>query len=209
MPHPKQLIEDPVSRVFLAHKLKRDDPVAPDQRDPVCVGLESGAGLFEVVGGDHIDIFALKLLAGIGEHIPGFHRKSADKLPLWLAASKIFEDILCPGQRYGHVAGVLFDLIIRNIGRAIVGHRRRFDDKIGAFCAGCNCVIHILRGYDRYDVDKRRRGDGSRAAHKRNGSAAKGSTPRDGVPHFAGRMIRDIADRIDGFLRRAGGYENV
>ena len=123
--------------------------------------------------------------------------------------SQVFENIVRFFQFNTHFFVLLLDLLIKNLLRAVVCHGCCLDDDVLLCTYGSHRIKHILRGHDRYHLYKRRRRDAAWSADQSDICAAEHSCFCQCIAHLAGRMVGDVAHRINGFLGRSGCDQNL
>ena len=138
-----------------------------------------------------------------------FHGKSANNLFWLLMLSDIAKYIGCSFESDRHISISLFYLLIADIRRTIVCYCRCFNEDILLWKTAADCFKHILCRSYRNHFHKWNWIECNGTGDKCYVRSAEHCSFCDGISHLACRVICDVADRVNGFLRRTGSYHNL
>ena len=103
----------------------------------------------------------------------------------------------------------LFDLLFGNLSRAVISDSGSLDDDVHVGRARCDRIKHVFGAQHIDGLDEWLFWESRPAGDERHlGSAARGH-PCDGISHFAAGVVGDVAHRVDRFLRRPCGHEEL
>ena len=164
-----------------------------------------------VVGDDPVGPFGLALLGGVFEHVLGLRGKADhQRRPhARTLGGDGLEDVRVLDQlepRQGLAA--LLDLLAGLRRHAPVGDGGGEDGDVGRQ-RGLRRRQHLARGLHPHHLHARGIGDAGGPAHERHLRAQRARLGGDGRALLAGRAVGDVAHRIDGLVRRAGGDEHA
>ena len=122
--------------------------------------------------------------------------------------SQISQDIVCLFQFYTHLFLMLLYLVLIDIGRTIVSDCCCFNDNVLLKAYRSNCIKHFLCRHYRNKLYKRWRFDCTWSADQCYIRPTEHSCFCQCISHLSGRMIRNIAYRIDCLLCRSGSHKD-
>ena len=99
---------------------------------------------------------------------------------------------------------MLFDLILRHLGRAVVRHSGGHHQGIRIHGVGLDSFKQFCRGGKRHHFNKRNRRQVGRC-QQRHIRAAQHTGAGHGIAHFAGGMVCQVAHRVHRFAGAASG----
>ena len=113
------------------------------------------------------------------------------------------QDIVCPLQLDDQVPILLLHFLVAHMLWPVICHGCGLDDNILFCCPAGHFIKHVLCRFHRHNVCELRIFQCRLSGHQCHRSAPPCRHLCDRIPHFPGGMIRDIAHRINGFLRRS------
>ena len=144
------------------------------------------------------------------KHIVRLRGKAHECLIITLGSSKRRGDVRIFHQLDRHVlAALLLDLLERDLPGAVIRRRGGLDDDVLLLRACQRPVKQLLRRHERHDLHALRRLDGHRPGEQRHLRAAPLGCACNGVAHFAGGTVGDVADGIERLPRRAGRHHDA
>ena len=115
---------------------------------------------------------------------------------------EILQNVICSLKGNGHIVVFLLDLLIADGSRTVIRNSCCLDDNILFLAYRCDSLIHIPCCHHRNHLHKGRRRNGSTSTYQCDICTSQHCHFRNGVAHLAGRMVGNIADRINGLLGR-------
>ena len=182
--------------------------VAAEECDAVRAGAEARAGLVGVVEHDPVEVLLFELDAGVRAAVVRLQREADERLPVALPLAEGGEDVRRAAHLQREVAVALLQLPLARRGGGVVGHGGGGEDEVGVGVL-LRGGMHLVGARDVEALEARRGRERGRAADEHHAGAAPGSGLGEGVAHRTRRAVREEADRVDGFARRAGGDENL
>ena len=147
---------------FLAHDLQLLCVIRSNKCHYISVCAEACSGDLDIIGDDHVEILFPELASRLVFQIGGLHGKSAEDLSRTLVLSQILQGILCALQVQAQVVVSLFDLLIADCGRPVIGDGSGLDDDILLIGYRGDCIKQIARGCDRDQLYSRGGSEGDR-----------------------------------------------
>lgn len=129
----------------------------------------------------------------------GLHRESAQDLRavVALAFAGPRQNIRVGNQLHGDAAAAgLLDFLRRNLGHAEIAHGGGHNRDIRRREGVGHRIEHILRGHDAHHIHRIGRGQGDWTGDQRYVGTKFGCGRGNRIPHLAGGMVRQIADRV-------------
>ena len=130
------------------------------------------------------------------------------------------QDVLCAGKRDIHTAAIrdngvvfivdaFFDLILSDNSRPVIRHSSGFDQDIRIRQFLLDGFKHVRGGNNISLTDKRSRRKGDRSGYKSDVGTAQHGLMGDGISHFSGAVIGEVADRVESLLGGAGCHNDL
>ena len=123
--------------------------------------------------------------------------------------AEVLQDIVGSLERDGKLIIFFLKFVIGDGRRAVIRDGSGLNDDVLLVAHGGHGLKHIACGRDRNEADEAGRLNRGRSTDECDLRSAKHGHLRDGIAHLAGGVIREIAHRVQGFLRRAGGDEQL
>ena len=120
----------------------------------------------------------------------------------------MLQNILGPLEGDGQVAVLLFHLVVAVIGGGVVRHSGGLEDKVSLLLPGGHCLKHILSRDDGDYLHKGRGRQSGGAGDEGDLGPPEHGHPGDGIAHFSGGVVGEVAHRIQRLLGGAGGDQH-
>ena len=194
--------------LVLPHPGQGQLPLPGDEGDHVGLHPEAGAGVFQVVGHDHVQVLALQLGPGVGHHVPGLHGEPADEEAGVAVLGHPAQDVVGAGQGNGKGIVGLLHLVLGHGGRAVVRHGGGLDEDVRLGQQILHRPEHVRRRGHRPGVHEGDQGQAGGASDQGDLGPPEHGLPGDGIPHPAGAVVGEEAHRVQGLLGGAGGHRH-